>query len=86
MARIGNGICQKGCRFMPSPQDLTAKFWDHLSHSPFVFLSLDGAPHSATPMTAQLDPQAHGAIWFFTNRNGHFAPMGAAAFTFAPRA
>ncbi|WDF72083.1 pyridoxamine 5'-phosphate oxidase family protein [Novosphingobium sp. KACC 22771] len=70
---------------MENPQDLAAKFWNHLSSSPFVILRRDGAPHSAAPMTAQLDPKAHGAIWFFTNRSGDFAPLGDASFTFSAK-
>jgi general stress protein 26 len=60
-------------------------FWTQLSASPFVMLELDDAPHSAAPMTAQLDKDAHGAIWFFTSRDGAFARMGAATATFVAK-
>lgn len=63
--------------------DLKQKFWTALADSPFVFLQLDAAPGSAMPMTAQLDRQAHGAIWFFTRRSGPFAPGGPATAIFA---
>jgi general stress protein 26 len=39
----------------------------------------------AAPMTAQLDRDAHHAIWFFTTRDSQFARGGAAAATFASR-
>lgn len=64
---------------------LKAKFWTALADSPFVFLQLDSDPHSAVPMTAQLDRQAHGAIWFFTSRDHPFAAGGPATATFADK-
>jgi general stress protein 26 len=60
-------------------------FWEQLSASPFVMLELDGAPQSAAPMTAQLDKEAHGVIWFFTTRDGAFGRMGPATATFAAK-
>lgn len=64
------------------PQDLRHKFWEALAESPFVMLQLDQHPASSAPMTAQLDKQANHAIWFFTTRDNHFAPGGAATATF----
>lgn len=61
------------------------EFWAHLSASPFLMLELDNAPHSATPMTAQLDPAAHHEIWFFTSRDGALARMGPASATFVAK-
>jgi general stress protein 26 len=61
------------------------EFWTQMSASPFVMLELDNAPHSAAPMTAQLDQDAHSAIWFFTSRDGPFARMGAATATFVAK-
>jgi general stress protein 26 len=63
--------------------EIKEQFWKSLSASPFVMLELDNAPHTAAPMTAQLDTDAHGAIWFFTARDGVLARMGAATATFA---
>jgi general stress protein 26 len=65
--------------------ELKHEFWTHLSASPFVMLELDNAPHSAAPMTAQLDKNAHSAIWFFTSRAGAFGRMGAATATFVAK-
>lgn len=61
------------------------QFWAHLSASPFLMLELDGARDSAAPMTAQLDKEADGSIWFFTARDGVFGRMGPAVATFAAK-
>jgi len=67
------------------PHEAKEKFWKALDHSPFVFLQLDGSPHGAVPMTAQLDEEADSAIWFFTSRDHHFAAGGPATATFAAK-
>jgi general stress protein 26 len=58
------------------------KFWTQLSKSPFVMLELDQVPHSAVPMTAQLDKDAHGAIWFFCSHAAALARLGPATAIF----
>jgi general stress protein 26 len=63
--------------------DLKNKFWTALADSPFLFLQLDSDPHTAMPMTAQLDKDANSAIWFFVSRDHTFAPGGPATATFA---
>lgn len=68
-----------------NPQELKDKFWKALDHSPFVMLQLAQDPDSAAPMTAQLDKDAHHAIWFFTSRDNRFAAQGAATATFASK-
>jgi general stress protein 26 len=65
--------------------ELKQEFWTQMSASPFVMLELDNAPHSASPMTAQLDEEAHHAIWFFTSRDSAFARMGPATATFVAK-
>ncbi|HLV07262.1 MAG TPA: pyridoxamine 5'-phosphate oxidase family protein [Croceibacterium sp.] len=70
---------------MTDTDRLKQKFWTELADSPFLFLQLDADPHAAVPMTAQLDRQAHGTIWFFTSRTGPFAPGGAATATFSSK-
>jgi general stress protein 26 len=67
------------------PQELRHKFWEALSDSPIVMLQLESDPATAAPMTAQLDKEAHHAVWFFTSRDNRFAPGGAAAATFAAK-
>ena len=66
-----------------NPEELKEKFWKKLSDSPFLMLQLDADPESAAPMTAQLDKDAHHAIWFFTSKDSHFAAMGPATATYS---
>ena len=68
---------------MTDPAALKNKFWTTLADSPFLFLQLDAYPHSAVPMTAQLDKLANHAIWFFTSRSGPLAQGGPATATFS---
>lgn len=63
--------------------ELKDKFWRALADSPFLFLQLDSDPHTAMPMTAQLDKDANHAIWFFVPRDHVFAGGGPATATFA---
>jgi general stress protein 26 len=65
--------------------EIKEQFWNSMSASPFVMLELDNAPHSAAPMTAQLDKDANSAIWFFTARDSALARMGPATATFAAK-
>jgi general stress protein 26 len=53
-------------------------FWKELAHSPFLMVRLAGAGNSGQPMTAMLDADAHGKIWFFMNRTNTLAPGGTA--------
>jgi general stress protein 26 len=53
-------------------------FWKELSHSPFMMVRLAGAGTSGQPMTAMLDADAHGKVWFFMNSTNTLAPGGAA--------
>jgi len=53
-------------------------FWKELAHSPFMMVRLADAGSSGQPMTAMLDAQAHGKIWFFMNRDNTLASGGAA--------
>lgn len=71
-------------RYQPGDAaELRKKFWNALSESPFVMLQSERSAESAAPMTAQLDRDAHHAIWFFTTRDSQFAAGGAAHATFA---
>lgn len=70
---------------MSTPAELKHNFWKALSGSPFLFLQLDSDPHTAVPMTAQLDEDADHAIWFFTGRSHAFAAGGPATATFASK-
>jgi len=66
-------------------EELKQQFWDALSHSPYLFLQLDADPTSAVPMTAELDENANGAIWFFTGRTHALSRGGPATATFASK-
>ena len=57
--------------------ELKQQFWKALADSPFVFIRPDSGG-GAVPMTAQLDDDANGAIWFFTTRDGPLARKGPA--------
>ncbi len=70
---------------MSTTEDLKHQFWTALAASPFVFLQHNGQPDSAVPMTAQLDRDAHAAIWFFTRKDHPLAPGGPATATFAAK-
>ena len=63
-------------------EELKQQFWEALADSPFLFLQLDSDPHTAVPMTAELDENADSAIWFFTGRDHAFARGGSATATF----
>ncbi len=68
---------------MSNTKELKKKFWKALDDSPFLFLQLDSDPNTSVPMTAQLDKDANGTIWFFTRRDHPLAKMGPATATFA---
>lgn len=63
---------------MATPQELKAKFWQHLKDDMTMMLGLDGVEDGhARPMTAQIEGE-HGPIWFFTARdNGIVEKLGA---------
>jgi general stress protein 26 len=65
--------------------ELKAKFWHAMENSAFVMLQLDADPDTAAPMTAQLDKEAHSAIWFFASAHSRFAEMGPATATFSAK-
>jgi general stress protein 26 len=55
---------------MSTPQELEEKFWKALKSDRTLMLGLDGAEDGhARPMTAQLEDEQHGPIWFFTSKD-----------------
>jgi len=55
---------------MPTPTELTDKFWKALADDRTVMLGLHGVHEGHTrPMTALLDDGARGPIWFFTAKD-----------------
>jgi len=53
-------------------------FWHALAASPIMMVRLAAAGSPAHPMTAQLDRDADGCIWFFMNRDNTLAVGGPA--------
>jgi general stress protein 26 len=53
-------------------------FWKAFQHSPFIMMRLENSSEHAEPMTAQLDRDAHHAIWFFLARDNRIASGGKA--------
>lgn len=53
---------------MPTPDELEAKFWKALKSDMTMMIGLDGSNIIPRPMTAQLEAEARGPIWFFTAR------------------
>lgn len=54
---------------MPTPQELEKKFWSSLKDDRTVMLGLDGRHDHARPMTALIEEEGHGPIWFFTAKD-----------------
>ena len=53
-----------------APAELEEKFWKSLKSDMTMMLGLQGVDDGHTrPMTAQLDEEAAGPIWFFTALN-----------------
>lgn len=59
-------------------KDIRETFWKSFQVSPFIMMKLEGASGHAEPMTAQLDKDAHHAIWFFTKRDNRIGGGGRA--------
>jgi len=55
---------------MPNEAEIKAKFWKALKSDMTLMLGLDGARDGHTqPMTAQIENDEAGPIWFFTARD-----------------
>lgn len=59
---------------MPSNSEIEAKFWKALKSDMTLMLGLTGVEEGhAQPMTAQLDENRPGSIWFFTSKDTDLA-------------
>lgn len=59
---------------MPTPQEFEEKFWSALKSDMTMMLGLDGVEDGhARPMTAQLDGDRRGPMWFFTSTENALA-------------
>ena len=55
---------------MPTSKELEAKFWKALKSDMTMMLGLDGVEDGHTrPMTAQIEGEEGGPIWFFTAKD-----------------
>jgi general stress protein 26 len=54
---------------MASEQEIKEKFWKQLKSDMTVMLGLDIEGQHAQPMTAQLEHDEHGPIYFFTSKD-----------------
>lgn len=75
---------------MTNENELKTKFWKALESDRTVMLGMPGLDHSHTrPMTAQVDEDESGDIWFFTATDNEIAKNGRngeeAFFTFASK-
>ena len=75
---------------MPTPAELEAKFWNALKSDMTLMLGLDGVKEAhPRPMTAQIEGEKGGPIWFFTAKDTelvqHIGRGGDAIATFASK-
>jgi len=55
---------------MPTPQELERDLWDAIASDRTLMLGLDGAADGhVQPMTALLEEEGRGPLWFFTTRD-----------------
>ena len=54
---------------MPTPAELEAKFWKSLKADMTMMIGIDGSKVIPRPMTAQLEGDRNGPIWFFTAKD-----------------
>ncbi|WP_148274949.1 pyridoxamine 5'-phosphate oxidase family protein [Novosphingobium sp. PP1Y] len=59
-------------------REIRKTFWNAFHSSPVVMMRLNETAGHAEPMTAQLDKEAHHAIWFFAKRGNRIARGGKA--------
>jgi len=59
-------------------KDIKETFWKAFQSSPFIMMRLEGSSEHAEPMTAQLDKEAHHAVWFFLKEGNRIAKGGRA--------
>lgn len=59
-------------------KDMRETFWKAFQTSPFIMMKLESAHGHAEPMTAQLDKDAHHAVWFFCKLDNRIGSGGKA--------
>jgi general stress protein 26 len=63
---------------MTDVREVRERMWEKMAKSPFVMVELEGGHDHAQPMTAQLDKDADGKFWFYTQKDNRIAPGGPA--------
>jgi len=58
--------------------EIRKAFWKSLADSPFLMVRLRDGAGAGQPMTAMLDVDAHGTIWFFMDKGNRLAAGGPA--------
>ncbi|MGE4411349.1 MAG: general stress protein [Sphingomonadales bacterium] len=66
-------------------EDIRALLWNSMAESPFLMVKRNAGNDHAEPLIAQVDPNAHGAFWFYTSRDNRIAPGGPAMAQFVAR-
>ena len=57
-------------------KEIRDEFWHAFEDSPFIMMKLDASREHSEPMTAQLDRDAHHAIWFYCSQDNRIAAGG----------
>jgi general stress protein 26 len=70
---------------MTDAAEIRQQMWKSLASSPFLMVELIGAHQHAEPMTAQLDPDADSAFWFYTRKDNRVAAGGPAMAQFVAK-
>ncbi|WP_443026166.1 MULTISPECIES: pyridoxamine 5'-phosphate oxidase family protein [unclassified Sphingomonas] len=65
--------------------EVAERMWKKMASSPFVMIKLMASEDHAEPMTAQLDPDADSAFWFYTRHDNRIAPGGPAMAQFVAK-
>lgn len=65
--------------------NIRTEMWEAMATSPYVMLSLNAESQHAEPMRAQLDKDAHGHFWFYTNKTNRVAKGGQAMAQFSSK-
>jgi general stress protein 26 len=68
-----------------TPAEIRGDMWRELGDSPFLMIGLEGQHRHAVPMTAQLDPDAHGKFWIYTHTHSRIAAGGPAMAQFVAK-
>ena len=67
------------------PDDIRKTMWEAMADSPYLMVGLVADGEHSQPMTAQLDEDAHGKFWFYTNKQNRLAGGGRAMAQFASK-